>query len=190
MHLSTAAFNRGLRIGALLPAVMASGCATHNTIRDGDDRKLMLKGHDPVSYFTIGGPAPGNPAITAEHDGVTYRFMNEENRALFVKNPDKYKPQYNGYCANGVVSAIALGGNHDTFRIINGRLFIFGGAHSRKYVEMDQQRNLQLADGYWRGEMQGSPARLQSWKRLLFKVPHYQSNKELAEVWDARQAKP
>lgn len=190
MHRSTAALKRWLWISALLLAVMASGCATHNTVSDGDDRRLMLKGHDPVAYFTLGKPAPGNPAIKADHDGATYRFMNEENRALFVKNPAKYQPQYNGFCANGVVYAIALGGNHDTFKIIDGRLFMFGGGNSRKYFEMDQQRNVKLADGYWRGEMQDSTARIQSWKRLLFKVPHYKTNKELAAEWETRQAKP
>ena len=173
----------------LLASFTFAGCATHNTVSDGGDGNLMLKGHDPVAYFTLNKPVPGRADIKAEHEGVTYRFMNEENRALFVKNADKYKPQYNGFCANGAVYAIALGGNHDTFKIVAGRLFMFGGGNSKKYWEMDQARNLQLGDNYWRTEMQGKSARLQSWKRLLFKVPHYKTNKELAAEWEARQAK-
>src|SRR5262245_60713608 len=117
----------------LLAAFVLAACATHNTVSDGDDGRLMLKGHDPVAYFTLGKPMPGKPDIKAGHEGVTYRFMSEENRALFVKSPDKYKPQYNGFCSNGVVYAIPLGGNHDTFKIIDGRLFMFGGANSKKY---------------------------------------------------------
>lgn len=166
-----------------------AGCAHHNTISDGGDSRLMLRGHDPVAYFTQGKPVPGNAAIKAEHDGVTYRFVNEENRSLFAKSPDKYKPQYNGFCANGAVYAIPLGGNHDTFKIIDGRLFMFGGANSKKYFEMDEARNLKLADTYWTTEMRGNPARLQAWKRLIFKVPHYKTNRELAAEWDARQGK-
>ena len=129
----------------------------------------------------------GKPDIKAEHDGVTYRFMNEENRALFVKNPDNYKPQYNGFCSNGMVYAIPLGGNHDTFKIVDGRLFMFGGENSKKYWAMDQTRNLALGDNYWKTEVQGSIARFQAWKRLLFKVPHYKTNRELAADWEARQ---
>ncbi len=189
MRSITAVLNHCMRIGALLLAVAAAGCATHNTVSDGDDRNLMLKGHDPVAYFTLNNPAPGSPAIKAEHEGVTYRFMSEENRALFVKNPDKYKPQYNGFCANGAVYAIPLGGNHDAFKIVDGRLFMFGGGNSKKYFEMDQERNLKLADNYWRTEMQGSAARPQAWKRLVFKVPHYKTNRELAAEWEARQVK-
>ena len=175
----------------LLAALLLSlgGCATHNTVSDGADSKLMLKGHDPVSYFTLKAPAPGNPAIKADHEGVTYRFANEENRALFVKSPDKYKPLYNGFCANGMVYAIPLGGNHDTYKIIDGRLFMFGGANSKKYFEMDQERNVKLADSYWQSEAQGSIPRIQSWKRLIFKVPHYKTNSQLAAEWEARQKK-
>lgn len=164
-----------------------SACATHNTVSDGDDSKLMLKGHDPVAYHTQGKPVPGQPAIKAEHDGVTYRFASEENRKLFTQAPDKYAPQYNGFCSNGMVYAIPLGGNHDTFRVINGKLYMFGGENSKKYFEMDLERNMKLADGYWESEAKGGSARLQAWKRLAFKVPHYKTNRELAAVYDAKQ---
>ena len=189
MNAVTFDFRLLVRMGTLLLALAVSGCATHNTVSDGEDRSLMLKGHDPVAYFTLNKPVPGSPAIKTEHEGVTYRFVNEENRALFVKSPDRYKPQYNGFCANGAVYAIPLGGNHDTFKIIDGRLYMFGGGNSKKYFEMDEARNLKLADNYWRTEMQGGSARLQAWKRLLFKVPHYKTNRELAAEWEARQAK-
>jgi YHS domain-containing protein len=179
--------HRLMLLAALL--LTLAGCASHNTVSDGADSRLMLKGHDPVSYFKLDKPAPGNPAIKAEHEGVTYRFMSEENRTLFVKSPDTYKPQYNGFCSNGMVYAIPLGGNHDTYKIIDGRLFMFGGENSKKYFEMDQQRNLGLSDNYWKTEVQGSIPRLQSWKRLIFKVPHYKTNKELAAEFEARQGK-
>ena len=178
------------RFIAILGLLLTLGaCATHNTISDGQDSKLMLKGHDPVAYHTIGKPVLGQASIKAEHEGVTYRFINEENRKLFSQAPDKYKPQYNGFCSNGMVYAIPLGGNHDTFKIINGRLFMFGGEGSKKYFEMDEARNLQLAENYWKTEVQGSVPRLQSWKRLLFKVPHYKTNRELAAEYEARQGK-
>ena len=184
--------NHRLNHRLLLLAVLLlslGGCATHNTVADGEDSRLMLKGHDPVSYFTQSKPLPGNPAIKADHEGVTYRFANEENRALFMKSPDKFKPQYNAFCANGMVYAIPLGGNHDTFKIIDGRLFMFGGAGSKRYFEMDQERNVKLGDNYWKTEAQGSIPRIQSWKRLIFKVPHYKTNRELAAEWEARQGK-
>lgn len=178
---------RFLCLAALV--LSAAGCATHNTVSDGADSRLMLKGHDPISYFAGGKPLPGKPDIKLEHEGVTYRFASEANRELFRAAPDKFKPQFNGFCSNGLVYAIPLGGNHDNFKIINGRLFMFGGEGSKRYFEMDETRNLQLAENYWKTEVQGIVPRLQSWKRLLFKVPHYKTNRELAAEYEARRGK-
>ena len=173
-------------LGILL---LFAGCATHNTSSDGTDSNLMLKGHDPVAYHTQGKPVPGLSDIKTEHEGVTYRFASTQNRDLFTKDPDKYKPQFNGFCSNGMVYAIPLGGNHDTFRIIDGKLYMFGGEGSRKYFEMDLDRNMKLATDYWNNEVKGGSARLQAWKRLMFKVPHYKTNRELAAEYEARQGK-
>ena len=179
--------NRLILIAALLLTLV--GCATHNTVSDGADSRLMLKGHDPVAYFTVGKPVPGRPDVKMDHEGVTYRFASEANREQFRAAPDKFKPQFNGFCSNGLVYAIPLGGNHDTFKIVNGRLFMFGGEGSKKYWEMDETRHIALGDQYWKSEVEGSIPRLQSWKRLVFKVPHYKTNRELAAEWEARHGK-
>jgi YHS domain-containing protein len=170
-------------------AALAQGCATHNTVSDGDDARLMLGGNDPVAYFTEGRPVAGRPDIKAEHDGVTYRFASAANRERFAAEPGRYAPQYGGFCSNGAVYGIPLASATHAFKIVDGRLFLFGGAGSKKYWEMDERRNVELGDHYWRTEMQGRPARLQAWKRLLFRVPHYRTNRQLAAEWEARQAR-
>ena len=171
----------------LLAALLVAGCGSMNVISDGADSRLMLKGYDPVAYFTQGKPVPGKPELRAEHDGVSYRFSSEEHRKLFVASPAKYVPQYGGFCANGMVYAIPLGGDVDQFKVINGRLFMFGGLRSKLYFEMDQDANLKLADGYWENEVRNSNWRLQSWKRVWFaKVPHYKTNAALAAEYERR----
>lgn len=182
--------NTILRLICVILALFAAGCATHNTVSDGADSKLMLRGHDPVAYFTLGKPVPGSPTIKADHEGVTYRFMNEDNRKQFQQSPDKFKPKFNGFCANGLVYAIPLGGNYDNFRIVNGELYMFGGENSKKYFEMDLERNVKLANDYWNNEVKSNPTRIQAWKRIyLSKVPHYKTNRELAAEYEARQGK-
>jgi YHS domain-containing protein len=174
-------------LAALLLLAGCAGTGPYNTTSDGADAKLMLKGHDPVAYFTVGKHTPGKPEIKADHDGVTYRFASDENRQLFVKSPEKYAPQYGGFCTNGIVYGIPWGGDPDAWHIIDGRLFIFGGTSSRKYFLMDQSRNLQLADQYWKDEIKGSHGTTQRYKRLVFRVPHYKTGHELAAEWDAKQ---
>jgi YHS domain-containing protein len=168
-------------------ALLLAGCGSMNVASDGADSKLMLKGYDPVAYFTDGRPVPGRPDIKADHQGVTYRFATEDHRRLFTSNAAKYVPQYGGFCANGMVYAIPLGGELEIFKIVDGRLFVFGGARSRLYFEMDQERNLRLSDQYWENEVKDSNWRVQSIYRIwINKVAHYKTNKELAEEYARR----
>lgn len=176
---------------ALLAAagVLLAACQTVNTTSDGADSNLMLKGHDPVAYFTQGRHVPGSPAIKTDHDGVTYRFASAEHRDLFVKEPARYVPQFGGFCSNGIAYAIPWGGDPDTWKIIDGRLYIFGGQSSKNYFLMDEKRNLDLAHRYWKEEVNGMHPRVQTAWRLVFKVPHYKSGKELEAEWQARKGK-
>lgn len=170
-----------------LVAVLLAACGSNNVVSEGGDSRLMLKGYDPVAYFTTGKATRGRPEIKAEHDGVTYRFASEENRRAFLAAPERHVPQFGGFCANGMAYAIPLGGEPEVFKLIEGRLYVFGGPRSRLYFEMDQARNLELAHGYWQSEVKDAHWRLQSWKRVwLAKVPHYKTNAELAAEYEKR----
>lgn len=181
-----------LRLPVLLMmlAVLSTGCATRNTVADGDDKAVMLRGHDPVAYFTEGRAVEGQPALKADHDGVTYRFASAANRATFVADPARYVPAYGGACANGANYALKTPiGAVDHFRIYKGRLFMFGSANALKHWEMDPETNVRLADDYWNNEMKDVPSKLQNLKRWTFRVPHYKSDAALEAEWQARQAK-
>ncbi|MGB8339156.1 MAG: YHS domain-containing (seleno)protein [Burkholderiales bacterium] len=166
---------------------LLQGCSTMNTVSDGADSRLMLRGHDPVSYFSASKPVIGTAEFKADHQGVTYRFASAASRKLFLKAPDKYAPQYGGFCANGAIYAMKWVGEAENYEIYNDRLFIFGGQKSHDYWTMDKAKNVEYADGYWENEMKDSGARLQSWKRLVFRVPHYKTSKELEAEWQVRK---
>ncbi len=153
-----------------------------NASADAGDAHLMLFGHDVVAYFTESRHRLGSPAIKSVIDGVTFRFATAEHKALFDREPAKYIPQYNGYCANGIVYGIPWGGDADSWRIINGKLYTFGGKGSRDGFYVDLPRNIALADKYWNEEVKGSNAFVQRLKRYIFnRVPHYKTGEELAE---------
>lgn len=157
------------------------GLSPVNAVADGEDKHLMLFGHDVVSYFTEGTHKPGSPAIKSVYKDVTFRFSKPEHKALFDAAPEKYIPQYGGYCADGLVYGIPWGGDADTWMIREGKLYIFGGKSSKDAFMLNVPRNLALADQYWKDEVEGSNAFFQRSKRLMFKVPHYKSGKELAD---------
>ena len=141
----------------------------------------MLFGYDVVSYFTDGAPKKGEPAIRSVFDDVTFRFASAEHKAMFDREPAKYIPQFNGYCSDGIAYAIPWGGGADTWKIFDGKLYIFGGRGSMDAFLLDVPRNLKLAHEYWDREVNGSNAFVQRVKRLVFRVPHYKTGKELAE---------
>jgi len=161
-----------------------------NAVADGSDSVVMLKGADVVAYFTQNKYVQGTAQLKSDYQGVTFRFSSAEHKALFDKEPTRYLPQYGGYCADGLVYGIPWGGDADTWRMVNGKLYIFGGADSRDAWLLDEPRNLVLADKYWAEEVQGSHSFWQRTKRLVFKVPHYKTGEELAAaVAQAKAAK-
>lgn len=175
---------------ALLLLAALAACATRNVVADGEDTNLMLRGNDPVAYFTMNRAVKGDPAIKAQHDGLTYRFVSAGHRDLFLKSPERYVPAYAGYCASGVHYGLKSNIGADTFKIVDGRLFLFGGERSRKHWELDERENIALADKVWAEETKDAPARLQNWKRYVFRVPYYKTNAELEAEYQKRYGKP
>ena len=158
------------------------------TMSDGADNQLMLEGYDAVAYFTQNKAVKGDPAIKLERLGVTYRFSSEANKALFAAAPEKYMPQFGGFCANGIDYAVPWGGggSENTWRIYKGKLYVFGGQNSRDEFEMDTVQNLDRAHALWNSEVAGANAVFTRYKRLIFRVPHYKSGAQLKAEYAAK----
>jgi YHS domain-containing protein len=177
-------------VSACAPLIMQSPggqISPVNAVAQGEDKHLMLFGHDVVAYFTESTHRAGSEAYKSKVGEVTFRFASAENKALFDKEPNKYIPQYGGYCANGIVYAIPWGGNADNWKIIAGKLYIFGGQGSSDAFMLNPTENIALADKYWRLEVAGSNAFVQRNKRMVARVPHYKSGEQLAA--EVRKAK-
>ncbi len=175
---------------ALLILACLAGCATRNVVSDGEDSNLMLRGDDPVAYFTMNKALKGDPAIKAQRDGLTYRFVNQTHREMFVKTPDRYVPAYGSFCASGAHYALKANIGADTFKIVDGRLFLFGSERSKKHWELDERKNIELGDKYRAEETKDAPFRLQNWKRYVFRVPHDKTNAELEAEYQKRYGRP
>lgn len=144
-----------------------------------------------VAYFTQRLYLQGSPRRRNQYEGVDFRFASAEHKALFEQNPGRYLPQYGGYCANGIADGIPWGGDADTWKIIDGKLYIFGGRMSKAAFELDETTNIALADLYGKDEVRGSHSFVQRARRLTFKVPHDKSDEELARaVEQARTHRP
>ncbi len=117
-HLMTLGFLAMASFAAVAPA-RAAGPQVNATITG-----LALRGYDPVAYFTDGKPVLGDFSITAQYDGATYRFASEEHKALFLKEPAKYVPQFGGFCAYGAAAGYKVDGDPTLWKIVDNKLYL------------------------------------------------------------------
>jgi len=161
-----------------------------NAVEMPPSERLMLRGADVVAYFTEGAYRQGVAAHQTTFEGVNFWFASAGNKVLFDESPQRYLPQYGGYCASGIAYGIPWGGDADTWKITDGKLYIFGGLASQDGWDLDEPANLALANRYWAEEVKGSNSFLQRTKRLVLRVPHYKTGEELArEVAAAKAAR-
>jgi YHS domain-containing protein len=157
-----------------------NGFSPVNAVSNDADDHLLLFGADVVAYFVEGGYVQGSPEHRSNYEGVDLHFSSAENKALFDANPPAYLPQYGGYCANGIAFGIPWGGNAEDFMVHEGKLYIFGGELSKKAYLLDLEANLGLSEQYWNEEVANTNSFWQRTKRLVFRVPHYQTGEEQA----------
>lgn len=110
---------------------------------------LALRGVDPVSYFATGAPAQGDFKIVVVHNGATYRFATEENKAAFTANPGKYLPQYGGYCAMGVKMGKKLDGDPAVFTLVDGKLYLNVAPAVADMWRPEAAANIRAANDNW-----------------------------------------
>jgi len=112
---------------------------------------VALQGYDPVSFFTAGAPVKGKADLSARHGSATYYFASEESRAAFEAEPERYTPQFGGFCAWAVSRGYTAKVEIDTWQVVDGRLILnYDRGVKRKFNE-DVAGNLRRADGNWPG---------------------------------------
>lgn len=120
-----------------------------NPAINSDKTGLALSGYDPVSYFTDQSPAKGSFKITAEYDGVVYRFISVDHRDAFTKAPDRYLPQFGGYCAYGVSVGKKFSADPTVWIIHEGKLYLNLDTEIFKAFTKDLQGNIAKAQANW-----------------------------------------
>lgn len=117
------------------------------------ENKLALQGYDPVAYFKSNKAIKGKKEISYNYKSVIYYFSSKENLELFKKNSNTYEPQYGGWCAYAMGnSGEKVEINPETFKIIDGKLYLFYNAYFNNTLKSWNKNEKSLkskADSNW-----------------------------------------
>ena len=126
------------------PSVRADSASDVNTMGG-----IALHGFDPVAYFTQNKAVLGKPKLTAKYQGVTYEFASKEDKAAFMADPEKYVPQFGGFCAYAASVGAKADADPHEFVVSNGKLYVNNSDRALELFQKDVAGNIEKADHNW-----------------------------------------
>lgn len=114
-----------------------------------DKRGLAIRGADPVAYFTDGAYQPGSPSFTTKWKGAEWRFVSAEHRDRFIANPERWAPQYGGYCAYAVSQNYTASINPEAFTVVGDKLYLNYSKKVEKAWRSNRDAYIRQADAHW-----------------------------------------
>ena len=112
-------------------------------------RGVAVGGYDPVAYFTDGKARKGSPEIFLEHNGAKWRFVSEANREAFQAAPEKYAPQFGGYCSWAVSRGYTAKGDPNAWKIVDGKLYLNYNRDVQKTWMKNVSGNIAKGNANW-----------------------------------------
>ena len=113
------------------------------------DSGAAIRGYDAVAYFTEAKPVKGDAKFTHQWKGATWRFASAANRDAFAKSPEKYAPQYGGYCAYGVAGGYTVSTVPEAWSVRDGKLYLnYSKGVQRDWLK-DPSGYIRKADANW-----------------------------------------
>jgi YHS domain-containing protein len=110
---------------------------------------VAVKGYDVVAYVAVGRPVEGSAQFVHRLGGTTYRFASAANRDAFAKEPDRYLPQFGGFCAYAVSRGYTADVDPRAWRIVDGKLYLNYNRGAQAKWEEDVTGNITKGDANW-----------------------------------------
>lgn len=112
------------RMFLVLSLCFATAASAVQPVYTGLFSNKAIKGYDTVAYFTEGKPVKGSESFQFEYMGAVWLFANADHLAMFKAEPEKYAPQYGGYCAYAVAHNQTASIKPELFTIHEGKLYL------------------------------------------------------------------
>jgi hypothetical protein len=110
---------------------------------------LAIDGYDPVAYFVDGRARHGAPAFVHDWRGARWLFASAVNRDAFAADPERYAPQYGGFCAYGMAGGYRAPIDPDAWTVSGGKLYLNYSKAIRMLWSTDVKGYVAKADANW-----------------------------------------
>jgi YHS domain-containing protein len=110
---------------------------------------IAIKGYDTVAYFSAGKALKGSASFSFQWHGMTWYFLTKENRDMFATSPEKYAPQYDGYCAWAMSEGQKSPTDPEVWKIVDGKLYLHCSRGAFDNWSKDIPGNIKKADANW-----------------------------------------
>jgi YHS domain-containing protein len=114
-----------------------------------DENGAAINGYDPVAYFTDNKSEMGKKEFSYKWMDADWYFANKNHKEMFEKNPDKYAPQYGGYCAYAVTEDVLSKTDPNVWHITDGKLYLCTNGNAGEKWKKDIKGNIKKADEMW-----------------------------------------
>lgn len=138
-------------LAAGIAALVAAGAPAHaiEPVSTGTFSSTAVSGYDTVAYFTTGKPAEGKREFATRWKGAEWRFASAANLEAFKADPEKYAPQFGGYCAWAVSQGYDASADPEQWSIVDGKLYLNYSADIQKKWSADRANLIKAADKHW-----------------------------------------
>jgi len=138
-----------LAVAAALVLLGAAEAATSRLVWSDRVTGFAIGGFDPLTYFTTRRPKQGDEDYEYDWQGVTWRFVNQGNRAAFMRHPDIYAPQFGGYDANAMSEGKMVEGNPNIWMKQKQRIYLFSSRKNRALWMIRRDDKIAIARDNW-----------------------------------------
>ena len=130
----------------LLLSLTGIAQTTHYSSTNG----IAIKGYDPVAYFLQNKAIEGRDEFTTDWSGSKWKFSSKANLDSFKIAPEKYAPQYGGYCAYGCSENHKSPTDPNAWTIVNNKLYLNYNLKVKDYLKKETDKRIAAADANWK----------------------------------------
>ncbi|HSS65058.1 MAG TPA: YHS domain-containing (seleno)protein [Gammaproteobacteria bacterium] len=135
--------------GILLAAVVAMPVFAGQGMVATGPGKVAIKGYDTVAYFTEGQPMKGKSEFAYSWNDAEWHFASAAHRDLFAADPERYAPQFGGFCAMGLSMDKKAVADPTAWTIVDGKLYLKFSEGARDRWRADKTGNIEKAEANW-----------------------------------------